>query len=173
MSSLWLTVVALAATQAESDANTMHRSPHTVESEWVLGAKAVQLSEFPDEGEALFGGGIGVFVERTVLDGWMEVELSGSLVRVDGEEWVIPLDLLLKKPFHFGLFCPYIAVGPTVAFVRAEDETEAFFGAAAVLGAYIWFSESVGVDIEVDYAILAENGVQHELTFAAGPTLRF
>ncbi len=114
-----------------------------------------------------------MFAEGTVIEGWLEIELSASVVRIGSEDkWVIPVDLLLKKPFHIGDVTPYVAIGPTIAFVRGEENIVGV-GAAAVVGVYVWLSDSWGIDIELDYALVDEDGAQHELTFAAGPTLRF
>lgn len=78
-----------------------------------------------------------------------------------------------QKPFHIGNLNPYFAIGPTMTLVRGGEENRVSFGGAAVVGAYYWFSESWGIDVEVDYALLDEDGAQHELTLAAGPTMRF
>ena len=173
MTALLLTAAPDVGDAAESDSASTHKSPHTEETSWLIGIKGVQLSAFPEDGEALFGAGFGAFVERSLIPGWVEVELSASVVRIEAEEaWIVPIDLLLKKPFHFGDFCPYIAVGPTVVYVGGEERAW-FAGGAAVVGAYLWLNEAWGIDFEVDYAIVDENGIQHELTVAAGPTLRF
>ncbi|MEL6184325.1 MAG: hypothetical protein AAFU79_06855 [Myxococcota bacterium] len=180
---IWLLPLSLltanphAASEEEELKSTMHLSPHTESSSWLVGLKGLQLTEFPPEGESLVGGGVGVFAETTLVHGWLELEGSLSLARVSGVEeaaWVVPVDLLVKKPFHSGLFCPYIAVGPTVAFEFLDEHegTETLVGGAVVVGAYIWLSDWAGIDLEVDYAAVANGGVQHELTFAAGPTLR-
>lgn len=163
------------ATVAELPSDSTHGSPHTEHSTWLLGAKAVQLSLFPASGDTFFGAGAGIFAERTVIPGWLEAEVSVSVVRVAEEDaWVIPIDLLLKKPFELGAFCPYGAIGPTLSVVnRAEQGTRAFLGVAVVAGFYLWFGRAIGLDVEIDYAVVAENGVQHELTVAGGPTLRF
>ncbi len=161
-----------AEAQEASEAKSMHRSPHTEESRWLVGAKAVQLSAFED-GESEFGGGAGVFVETTVIRGWMELELTASFVGLQEGIFVVPFELLAKKPFHFGNFCPYLAIGPTVEVVSQEG-TEVLFGGAVVVGGYYFFSESVGLDVEVGYGLLAggEHPV-HELALAAGPLVRF
>ncbi|MGF1510322.1 MAG: hypothetical protein ACFB9M_12555 [Myxococcota bacterium] len=150
---------------------SLHSSPHSEASTWLLGAKAVQLNVFPEEGDGASGGGAGLFVERSVVPGWLEVELSVSVVAIESET-LLPVDVLFKKPFHFGPFCPYIALGPTVSIVF-EDGTRAFAGGVAVAGFYLWLGDLWGFDVEVDYALLSEEGLQQELTFAAGPTLRF
>jgi hypothetical protein len=156
---------------AEESAASLHSSPHTEHSTWLVGAKGVQLNIFPEGGESASGAGAGVFVERSLVPGWVEVELSVSLVAIESEA-VLPVDILFKKPFHFGAFCPYVALGPTVSIVL-EEGTRVFAGGAAVAGFYWWWTDHVGLDVEVDYAILSEEGLQQELTFAAGPTLRF
>ena len=156
-----------------SENRSVHSSPHTEESNWLLGVKGVQLNAFSDEGASTSGGGVGVFIERTVMPGWFELELSPSVVWVEGGT-VVPIDLLLKKPFHLDeSFCPYFALGPTLSLAFKEEATEVGVGAAFVVGAYIWFGEAIGLDVEVDYALLDENGFVQELTFAAGPTFRF
>ena len=173
--SFLLAVLLMAAHPTEAETHTtMHRSPHTEHSSWLVGVKGVQLTVVPAAGDTLVGGGAGVFAERTAIEGWLEVELSASFVRVaDEDEWIIPVDVLLKKPFHIGAFCPYFAIGPTAAFVKREEENRVVFGGVAVIGAYYWLGDSFGIDLEVDYAVVSEDGVQHEVTVAAGPTFRF
>lgn len=153
--------------------HSMHASPHTAESSWILGAKFVQLNAFPDGGESSSGAGAGVFGESTLIHGWLELELSASIVSIK-DETIVPVDVLLKKPFHFGkIFCPYFSLGPTVSFVFEEDETTPYFGVAAVVGTYLWFNDSFGLDLEIDYAVLDEGELVQEITFAGGPTVRF
>ena len=155
------------------DEHKMHSSHHEEEMNWVFGVKGVQLNTFSNHGENASGAGVGVLIERSVIPRWLEIELSTSTVFID-DHTIIPMDLLLKKPFHFTEnFSPYLAVGPTIAFNVTKKKTEIGIGAAFIVGTYIWFSQYIGLDVEVDYAILEENGLVHELTFAAGPLLRF
>ena len=41
------------------------------------------------------------------------------------------------------------------------------------MGAYLWSSARFGVDVEVDYNVIAEETLVHELLFAVGPVHRF
>lgn len=175
MNPVWLAALTLAATPTVDEEAATHMSPHTEETSWLLGLKGVQLTAIPSEGETLIGGGLGLFAERTAIPGWLEIELSASFVRIESEnEWIVPIDVLLKKPFHVGSgVCPYLAIGSTVSLVTDGEGLTVGVGGVVVVGTYIWLSDSWGIDVEVDYALLYEEGVQHEVTVAAGPTLRF
>lgn len=68
----------------------MHQSPHTEDTEVIVGAKVVQLNEFVD-GESESGVGGGIFGETSLIPGWAEIELSVVVARVE-ETTVVPVD---------------------------------------------------------------------------------
>ncbi len=157
---------------AESSGASVHRSPHTEHSAWLVGLKGVYVRAFNSHERALDGGGVAVFAETTIIPGWLETELNVAVVDFEEGAAVVPDDLLFKKPFHIGSFCPYVGVGPSMTIVL-EAGGEVLFGFVAAVGAYVWLHDHVGIDVELDYGLVAEDGVEHELTVAAGPTLRF
>lgn len=149
----------------------MHRSPHEEGTAWIAGAKALVLTEFEAEGESATGFGFGVSCERNVVHGWLEIEAVLSAAHVE-ETWLLPIDLLFKKPFHFGHVQPYIGVGPAMT-LNADHLDEPAFGAAFALGAYLWFGDHAGLDVELSYSIVSEAAIIQEFIVAVGPAVRF
>ncbi|MEM9070534.1 MAG: hypothetical protein AAGE52_18660 [Myxococcota bacterium] len=150
----------------------VNRSPHTEESRVLLGIKGSYASVH--EGEREQGGGAGIFAETTLIHGWLELELSAQLLRIGGEAWEVPIDLLLKKPFCFGDFIQaYVGIGPAVAVVVAESERETLVGGLIAVGAYLWVTPRFGWDVEVNYAVFgrAQEPV-HDITVSVGPAFR-
>ncbi|MEO1174392.1 MAG: hypothetical protein AAFX94_20415, partial [Myxococcota bacterium] len=129
----------------------MHLSPHTEHTSVIAGLKLTQITSGLGEDEIEAGIGGIAFAETSIIEGWLEAEISaGTLILSD--ETVYPFEVLAKKPFHFGDFCPYIAVGPTFDVVRHDSENSTLFGISSALGAYLWLGQHVGVDVEVLYS---------------------
>jgi len=160
-----------AGAQSASDANEPVRS-------WVIGVKAAQVTAFePGHGEkhnetvAAFGGGI--FVERTIAPWGIDLGLS-AVAAADHQRTIAPIDLLVKKAWEPGShWTAYVGAGPTVSIDVEEHGTHAYPGGSVVGGIYVWLSDAVGLDLEIDYALLAEHGVAQELQVAVGPMVRF
>lgn len=129
----------------------------------------------PEEsvGSLLF---VGLSYERTIIHELLEVELSVPLAfSIDErDELTMPVDLHFKFPIHVSeTVSPYVAVGPSMDII-IEPETEVLFGASFAVGTYLYFSDRWGIDIEVDYNLLIDDGEPvHELLVATGPVLRF
>jgi hypothetical protein len=158
-------------------AETIHASPHLEHTTWILGAKLVQFNAWnPGDGESpnqtVTGVGGGLLIERTVVEGWLEVELSASGV-VTGEGVAVPIDVLLKKSFEFGRLNPYLGLGPSISIDIVDGEAEVSPGCAFAVGSYIWITDHVGMDIDLDYALVSNHGVAQELTVSLGPVVRF
>lgn len=136
---------------------------------WVAGLKAVQLTSI-GEGEAEFGVGGGFSFERDVVHHWVEAELVAAVV-VLGEELVVPADLVLKKPFHFGIFAPYIGAG--LALTILPEEGEVFVGGSLVGGSYFWLWGDIGLDLEVEFNVIQEEELIQEIVVGLGPSVRF
>lgn len=158
-------------------AESIHASPHLEHTSWLLGAKLVHFNAWnpghgdePNETAGGFGGG--VMVERTVIEGWLEVELSVAAVSTD-EGTAVPIDVLFKKSFELGRFNPYVGVGPSISIDIADGEAHAAAGGAIAAGTYVWFSDHVGLDVDIDYALVSNHGVAQELAFSLGPVIRF
>ncbi len=143
----------------------------------LLGAKAIGVAALPHEQPPNIEGqaGVGLLYERTLVRGWLELELSTNALVVEGGRGAhLPIDVLLKKPFHVGhRIDPYIGAGAAVTFGLGEER---FVGAGAVatVGTYFWVHPRVGLLAEIDYAAVVEpRGWQHELEFGSGPVFRF
>lgn len=180
MASRFLLLVAtLAAWSAAASAqDEMNRSPHTAESSIIVGFKGIQMNAFAEEEGSQFahhGFGGGFFLETSLVEGWMELEVGlGSIYFPEPDEVELPIDLLLKKPFCFGdIVQAYFAVGPTFALVLNGEELGVQVGGAVAIGSYFWITSAFGIDVEVDYSLLVqdEHPVQ-ELGFALGVVVR-
>ncbi|MEM7157477.1 MAG: hypothetical protein AAF799_31820 [Myxococcota bacterium] len=120
-------------------------------------------------------GGVGLFYERTLVRGWLELELSANVLITDERRSAhVPLDVLFKKPFHVShVFDPYVGAGAAFTFGVGEDDFFAV-GALGTAGSYLWLHPRVGVLAEVDYTALPEpHGWQHEIELSTGPLFRF
>lgn len=156
---------------------TIHASPHLEHTTWILGAKLVQFNAWnPGDGESpnetVTGVGGGLLVERTLVEGWLEIELSASGVAT-GDGVVVPIDVLFKKSFELGRLNPYFGIGPSISIDIVDGEAEASAGCAFAVGSYIWVSEHVGIDVDLDYALVSNHGAAQELALSVGPVLRF
>jgi len=137
----------------------------------------VSLVESP-QGGAEYSPGVlvGVSYERTLVHEWLELELTAPVAVAFAEERVValPIDLHFKKPFHPSPHVsPYLAAGPAFD-VQLRPQAAVLFGASVAIGTYVWPTRRVGIDIEVDYNVVAERGkAVHEFVVAAGPVVRF
>lgn len=143
----------------------------------LVGFKLIGVAAFPDANPSEVSPqyGFGFLYERTFVPGWLELEVSANALFLHAEEAAhLPLDVLLKKPFHLShVFDPYVGLGGAVVFGVGEESFVAP-GAIASLGSYAWLQERVGVLLEVDYAAVYEpHGWNHELEFSTGATFRF
>jgi hypothetical protein len=155
----------------------IHQSPHLEHTTWLFGAKFIQYNAWePGEGEEqnenVTGFGAGLLVERTVIEGWLEIELFAGGIATDGPT-IVPIDVIFKKSFEFGRFNPYLGLGPSISIDVEDGHAEAHAGGAFALGTYIWITDHVGIDFDLEYAIVAKNGTAQELLVAMGPVMRF
>jgi hypothetical protein len=118
----------------------------------------------------------GASYERTLIHGWLEIEASVPVAVILTSDTIValPIDAHLKIPFHPSpAWSPYVAAGPAMD-VQVEPDTDVFFGASFAIGTYVWASDQVGIDVEVDYNIVVEDGEPvHEILVAVGPVVRF
>lgn len=143
----------------------------------LFGVKAIVVAAVPhDEPSEVEGqGGFGLLYERTLIRGWLELEVSANaLFLADGRGAHLPVDVLLKKPFHFGhIVDPYVGIGAAVTVALGEEQFVAP-GVIGTLGAYFWVHPRFGVLGEVDYAAVAEpERWQHEIEVSSGAVFRF
>lgn len=68
---------------------------------------------------------------------------------------------------------PYLAAGVAVDLQFAQ-RVKVLPGISVAAGSYVWFSDQVGMDVELDVNGFFERGtVLPECLLAAGPVLRF
>ena len=161
-----------------SEVHEDHPGHHHAVYPNLLGAKVGFLSVFEDdEGTAYIPGFLGgVSYERTVVHEWLEIEVSvpvAVLFASDKTLVAFPIDLHFKKPFHPSpRVSPYVALGPAFD-VLVAPEARIYFGGSVAVGTYVWATRRVGIDIELDYNVVAERGRPvHELLLAVGPVFR-
>lgn len=159
---------------------------------WVLGAAGLGLASFvrredPRSGreereeELLFGGKL--FLERALVPEWLELEASAGAVWIGRGPagLVVPLELLLKVPFQLtSSIHPYLGAGVAldIEHLEREEETRYLPGLSAAAGGYLWFSDALGLDLELSYTLLAEEehtgrALKHELGLGVGFVTRF
>ena len=140
----------------------------------LFGVRAIGVAAFEQgERDATPEGGFGLAYERTLIQRWLELEVStNALFAEDGV--VLPLDIVFKKPFHVShRFDPFLGLGAVVAFGVGEERFGAP-GAIASGGMYVWASPRWGASFELDFAAVREpHAWLYELEFAMGPVLRF
>lgn len=143
----------------------------------VFGLKLIGVAAIPHDEPGHVGpqGGFGFFYERTLVPKWLELEFSANFLGTRTGPH-IPLDLVLKKPFHVShRFDPYVGVGAAVTFGLGEERFVAP-GIVGSVGWYTWINERWGWLVEFDYAASAEpepEGWVHEIEGTTGPLVRF
>jgi hypothetical protein len=141
----------------------------------LYGAKVGFVNVWRDEGEGLEHMPelqVNFFIERTFFHDWLEVELAAGFAW-HPEEANVPIDLIVKKPFHpTEDLSPYIGIGP-VLNVQVEPFTQASGAAIFTVGLYWFFREEHGLDLDVSYSVGPRDGVVvHEVIVLAGPITR-
>jgi len=86
---------------------------------------------------------------------------------------VVPVDVLFKKSLELGRFNPHVAIGPSISIDVVDGAAETSVGCAFALGSYIWLSDHVGIDVDLDCALVSKDGVAQELAVSLGPVFRF
>lgn len=138
------------------------------ERRWVFGAAFVGLGPVAQKEEATAAIGGGVFGEYTFVPGWFQAEVGVRFLAEGKEKTVMPIDILLKKPFELDHSAEaFIAAGATIVpTIAGEGETTA--GVATAVGSYFWVSQHVGLVFEVNYNLLFEEEPLSELGGAVG-----
>lgn len=157
---------------------------HKIHTQNLVGLKGLALVTIaPSEGAELepeaagpsvtphFGASF--FYEREAVENWLEIELNVAVLSAPGGV-LLPVDLLLKKPFHAGRHVTaYVGLGPALE-IEILDGTEVFGGLTGATGLYVWVTKNVGVDIELDYTLIVERGaIAHGLGGGVGPVFHF
>jgi hypothetical protein len=162
-------LLAISLTCAPALADT----PAHIEDENLAGLKLTTLTSLQghDEPTAL---GSTLFYERTLIHHWLELEVAvAGLFNAEHAVW--PLDLIAKTPLGFSHLNlePYLGFGPTLDLVMGEHESHWYPGLVATAGGYFWFSDHLGVDLDLAYSLLFEEHNVHELLTSAGLVAHF
>ncbi len=178
-SAILMTVLA-----AQPEGGELHVAAHAEDDiscplHWhnVAGVKLIGVAAVPhDEPNDVQGQpGIGLFYERTLVRGWLELELSFNALLLTAERGAhLPVDVVFKKPFHVGhRIDPYVGVGAAATFGVGEERFVAP-GIVATAGLYVWARNRVGIMAEFDYAASYEPTTWvHEFELTTGPVFRF
>jgi hypothetical protein len=166
-------VIGSVVTPSAHAQKAFHRSPHLDETANIIGFKAGPVAQF-GQGEGKMGGGISAYYERNLIAGWLEIEPAIAVFWVD-EETIVPIEVLLKKPFHANeVINPYTGMGPELALIFTPHGNRARFGLKFVGGSYFWFGEGPwGMDLEIAYVLLFDDHTVHELALETGFAFRF
>jgi len=168
---------AVAHDDHRSTVHTATGSEHTAHPKNLIGFKISGLTAFEHptflemEEHLVFGGG--PFYERVLVPNMLEVEFAVLMCRGNGST-VMPIEVLLKKPFHPGRhLTAYLGVGPSLDIVFHEDETMFVPAIVAAGGGYIWVNSHIGLDLEVTVGHLFEHPGLQEVVMSTGPVVHF
>lgn len=133
-----------------------------------LGANGQALAVIAG-GEVAPAGGGGAFFEFTVIENWLEIEAAVHVLSSHGE-LELPIDVLLKKPFHATKSIhPYVGLGPAVLPIFASEGTKVYGGLAFAGGSYFWFTQHVGWSVGLNYNLLFGGGsIKNEVGGTSG-----
>lgn len=160
----------VAAAEPEPAANTEHAEHH---HRFVVGANAMALGAISPE-RFVSALGAGAFFEVAAVPDWLEVELSAHYLRTMTDVDEIPVDILIKKPFHpLRWLNPYVGIGPTVVAELGPEEPEVLAGLAAVAGSYFWLTSNFGVSAELDYNLVQGDELVQEVAGLSGMVVGF
>lgn len=129
-----------------------------------------------EEGEAeehvLGRVGISIGVERVLVPGWLEAEVSVLFAPGEGG-LTLPVDVVLKKPFEFSHELEaFVGVGLATSWLKA-GESETAYGAASQVGVYYWVDRHFAMAFEGEYNLLLSPETEHEFVLASGGAFRF
>jgi hypothetical protein len=163
------------AADSEPDVEPQEHKQHA--EHIVFGMKGVSTVEraITSGHEATLSGyGFASGAERSFLQGRLGLELD-VVVTAPGEELAMAMEPMIKLPWHVGSWLePYVATGPMLLRVH-DGRGEVFWlgGGQLVLGAFLWFSELAGIDLDIAAgAARGPDMAMTELTVAIGPVLR-
>jgi hypothetical protein len=147
--------------------------PEAAHHRFVMGANALMLGAIA-HGHAVGEYGPGGFLEVVVIRNWLEVEVGAHYLRTTSKISEIPIDLILKKPFHpLPWLNPYVGVGPTVIPTFASHERTVHFGVVTQVGSYFWLTPHLGFSAEMDYNLVSDHGLTQEVAGSSGVVVGF
>ena len=116
--------------------------------------------------------GVSIGVERVLVPGWLDAEIS-VLVAPGSGGLTLPIDLVLKKPFEFSHRVEgFIGLGLATEWFEA-GESETAYGAASQLGVYYWVDPHFALAFGGEYNLLLNPEKEHEFVLASGGAFRF
>jgi hypothetical protein len=125
-----------------------------------------------EESEVLRRVGVSIGIERVLIPGWLDVEMS-VLFAPGSSGLTLPIDLVLKKPFEIGQHVE-ACIGAGLATEWYEDgKAEIAYGLSTQLGGYYWIDPHWAVVLDGEYNLLLHPETAHELVLASGVAVRF
>ena len=114
-------------------------------------------------------GGVGAFVEYSLIHEVLEVELGVHLFP-GADASALPIDLLFKHPFELSeRIHPFVGLGPTIVPRFGSAGGKTLFGGVVEAGSYFWLTHHVGLLAQVAYNLLGGAGeVVHEFQADGG-----
>jgi hypothetical protein len=136
-----------------------------------VGSIAGEVTE-PEGDRVLRRVGVEIGLERALLPGWLNVELTVLIAPGTGG-LTLPIDLVLKKPFELSRNLEgFIGLGLATEWFEAGEQAMAY-GAASQLGAYYWLEPHIGLAFEGEYNLVVHPETAHEFVLASGAAFRF
>jgi len=118
-------------------------------------------------------GGLNAFVEWNAIDEWLELELGASILATDGGV-VVPVDLLLKKPFTITHSLELmVGFGPEMVQFAAPGDQATVWGVEGALDLMLWPTQHYGLWVEPSYDLLFRDRVEGGMGGTAGVMLGF
>ena len=164
----------LASTVAAAEPElAAHAEPAEHHHRFVVGANAMALGAISPE-HFVSALGAGAFFEVVAVPDWLELELSAHYLRTMTAVDEVPVDVLIKKPFHpLRWLNPYVGVGPTVVAELGPEEPEVLAGLVAVAGSYFWLTSDFGLSAELDYNVVKGDELVQEIAGLSGMVVGF
>jgi hypothetical protein len=118
--------------------------------------------------------GLSAFLEIEAIDKWLEIEIGGQVLAIEGGREA-SVDLLFKKPFTLTERLEVmIGLGPAlIRTQRRSDPDHTSWGIEAALDFMYWPRRHFGLWLEPAYEIVLSGGVAHALSCTGGPMLGF
>jgi hypothetical protein len=118
--------------------------------------------------------GLSAFLEIEAVDKWLETEIGGQVLAIEGGREA-SVDLLFKKPFTLTKRLEVmIGLGPAlIRTQRRPDPDHTSWGLEAAVDFMYWPRRHVGLWLEPAYEIVLSHGIAHALSCTGGPMLGF
>jgi hypothetical protein len=136
-----------------------------------LGLKAINTTSIHD-GHPSPHFGAGIFLEQSLIDHALELELSTSLLSNRGV--VVPVELLAKVPFYLTESLTLsVGAGPLAAVsIPNAEPVSVHFGFVASAGATFWVTERMALMLAASVGGVIDAGLVPEIGGAAGVVMR-